>query len=72
MSTNRLAQTEATLTVTDRLWRAEMRRFYGPDGVLHHGFGPTASGPAGTRLRETFDARRLAIAEWRQERRPHA
>ena len=70
MTANCLAQTEARLTVTDRVWRAEMNRFYGPDGVLHHGFGPTAGGPVGTRLREAYDARHLAIAAWRQERRP--
>ncbi|GAB6841952.1 hypothetical protein HNR00_002045 [Methylorubrum rhodinum] len=72
MMPNRLTETEATLAITDRAWRAEMIRAYGPDAVLRHGFRPTASGLAGTRLRETFDARRRAVKEWRDERRPHA
>ncbi len=32
--TTRLALTEAALASADRLWREEMRRTYGPDGVL--------------------------------------
>ncbi len=72
MTPNRLTETEATLTVTDRAWRAEMIRAYGPDAVLRHGFQPSASGVAGTRLRETYDARRRAVKEWRDERHPRA
>lgn len=70
MKPNRLTETEAALAVTDRKWRAEMVRSYGPDAVLRHGFGPAASGTDGTRLREAHDARRLAVTAWRHERRP--
>ncbi|GLS45562.1 hypothetical protein GCM10007884_35530 [Methylobacterium brachythecii] len=66
---NRLAQTESTLATTDRLWRAEMKRHFGPDGVLLHGFGPDANGLEGTQLRTTHEARQRAIVEWRHERR---
>ena len=69
MSPNCLAETESALAEADRLWRAEMNRYYGPDGVLHYGFEPRASGPAGTRLRQTYDARRTAITAWRHARR---
>jgi len=67
---DRLAETEHTLAVTDRLWRAEMRRAFGPDAVLLHGFGAERQGEPGTRLRTTFEARRSAIAAWRHVRRP--
>lgn len=66
------AETESALAVTDRLWRAEMRRAFGPDGVLLHGFGAERQGTPGTRLRTTFEARRSAIAAWRHVRRPAA
>ncbi len=72
MTPNRLTETESTLAVTDRAWRAEMIRAYGSDAVLHHGFQPKASGLPGTRLRETYVARRRAVKEWRDERRPRA
>lgn len=72
MTPNRLTETEATLAVTDRAWRAEMIRAYGPDAVLRHGFQAEACGLAGTRLRETYEARRRAVKEWRDERRSHA
>ncbi|WP_267922597.1 hypothetical protein [Methylobacterium sp. C25] len=41
---NRLAQTESTLATPDRLWRPEIKRHFGPDGVLLHGFGHDANG----------------------------
>lgn len=69
---SRLAETENALAVTDRLWRAEMRRVFGPDAVLLHGFGAERQGEPGTRLRTTFEARRNAIAAWRYVRRPAA
>ena len=72
MNTTRLAETESTLTITDRLWRSEMRRAFGPDAVLLHGFGVERQGTPGTRLRETFEARKSAVAAWRYERRPAA
>lgn len=72
MTPNRLTETEATLTVMDRAWRAEMIRAYGQDAVLRHSFQPEASGLPGTRLRETYDARRRAVTGWRDERRPQA
>ncbi len=70
MTPNRLAQTESILAHADRLWRAEMTRHFGPDGALHHGFGPDANGPEGTRLRQAHDDRQRAIVDWRRERRP--
>ncbi len=72
MDRDHLAETEGALTVTDRLWRAEMRRVFGPDAVLLHGFGAERQGEPGTRLRTTFEARRSAIAAWRHVRRPAA
>lgn len=69
MDIDLLAETESALAVTDRLWRAEMRRVFGPDAVLLQGFGIERQGTPGTRLRETFEARRCAIAAWRYERR---
>ncbi|QGY05909.1 hypothetical protein MMSR116_31465 [Methylobacterium mesophilicum SR1.6/6] len=72
MNMDCLAETESVLAVTDRLWRAEMRRVFGPDAVLLHGFGAERQGEPGTRLRTTFEARRSAIAAWRHVRRPAA
>jgi hypothetical protein len=63
----RLAQTESDLAVTDRLWRAEMQRTFGPDAVLLHGFSAERQGKPGTRLRQAFEARCSAIAAWRNE-----
>lgn len=65
----RLDLTEAALASADRLWRAEMRRSYGPDGVLVHGFTPEGQGDLGTALRRSYEARRVAVALWRHERR---
>ena len=67
---NRLAITESALAAADHLWRAEVRRAYGPDGVLHYAFAPEGQGDLGTRIRQTYEARRVAVAAWRQERRP--
>ncbi len=64
-----LATTETALAQTDRHWRAEMVRFYGPDSVLRHGFGKKASGPVGTLLRQTYEARQTAITAWKRERK---
>jgi len=72
MDLERFAETEGTLAVTDRLWRAEMRRVFGPDAVLLHGYGAERQGAPGTRLRTTFEARRCAIVAWRHVRRPAA
>lgn len=69
MDDARLAETESALAVTDRLWRAEMQRTFGPDGVLLHGFGAERQGEPGTRLRQAFEARSAAVAAWRNERR---
>lgn len=65
----RLDLTEAALATADRLWRDEMRRNYGPDGVLVHGFTPEGQGDLGTALRRSYEARRVAVALWRHERR---
>jgi hypothetical protein len=65
----RLAITETALAAADRLWREEMRRSYGPDAVLTYGFAPEGQGELGTPLRRTYEARRLAVALWRHERR---
>lgn len=67
---DRLGLTEAALTKADRLWRTEMHRNYGPDGVLTHGFSPQGQGELGTALRRSYEARRIAVALWRHERRP--
>lgn len=64
----RLALTETALAAADSLWRAEMRRNYGPDGVLTYAFSPEGQGDLGTRLRRTYEARRVAVALWRHER----
>ncbi|WP_092045537.1 hypothetical protein [Methylobacterium pseudosasicola] len=72
MDPARLVQTESMLAVTDRLWRAEMRRAFGPDGVLLYGFGTERQGEPGTRLRQAFEARTAAVAGWRNERRRSA
>ena len=69
MNSGRLAQTESALTVTDRLWRTEMQRAFGPDAVLHHGFGTERQGKPGTSLRHAFEARNAAVTAWRRERR---
>lgn len=65
----RLALTESALAAADGLWRAEMLRNYGPDGVLSYAYAPEGQGGLGTLLRRTYEARRIAIALWRQERR---
>jgi hypothetical protein len=64
----RLAVTESALAAADSLWRAEMRRNYGPDGVLAYAFSPEGQGDLGTTLRKTYEARRVAVALWRYER----
>lgn len=70
MTPNRLAQTEFTLANADRLWRLEMKRQFGSDGVLLFGYGPEARGDVGSPLRQTHESRQRAITEWRHERRP--
>jgi hypothetical protein len=69
MNSCRLAQTEAALTATDRLWRFEMQRKFGSDAVLLHGFGTERRGEPGTTLRHAFEARDAAVIAWRSERR---
>lgn len=66
---SRLALTESALASADSLWRAEMRRNYGPDGVLAYSYSPEGQGDLGTPLRRTYEARRVAVALWRRERR---
>ncbi|TXN22429.1 hypothetical protein FV217_10945 [Methylobacterium sp. WL9] len=63
-------QTEAGLANADRLWRNEMTRRYGPDGVLLYGYEKERRGALGSCLRQTFEARRDAVSAWRYERRP--
>lgn len=65
----RLAITESALAAADGLWRAEMRRNYGPDGVLIYAYAPEGQGDLGTPLRRSYEARRVAVALWRHERR---
>lgn len=72
MPMNRLAETEAALTRTDQVWRSEMTRLYGSDGVLHFGYRPEGQGAADTPMRRAYEARRHAIALWRHERRVEA
>lgn len=67
-SPDRLALTEAALAAADSVWRAEMHRNYGPDGVLTYAFSPEGQGDLGTSLRRTYEARRVAVALWRHER----
>lgn len=69
---NRLALTEAALASADRSWRDDMRRTYGPDAVLTYGYAPEGQGDLGTALRRSYEARRVAVALWRHERRPAA
>ena len=66
----RLAETEGAVARTDRLWRSEMKRLYGPDGVIAYGFGREGRGEPGSRIHEAFEARQQAIAAWRHVRRP--
>ena len=68
----RLTLTEAALASADRLWRTEMRRIYGPEAVLTYGYTPEGQGGLGTPLRRSYEARRVAVALWRQERRSAA
>jgi hypothetical protein len=68
VNSSRLDQTENTLAVTDRLWRAEMCREFGADAVLIYGFGQERQGKPGTRLRHAFEARAAAVSAWRVER----
>lgn len=70
MYLNRLAETEAVLARTDRAWRSEVTRLYGPDGVLRFGYSGEGRGEDGTPIRHAYDARRDAVALWRHERRP--
>lgn len=72
MDVNRLDETEAVLARTDRAWRSEMVRLYGPDGVLRFGYGCEGRGEDGTPVRRAFEARQHAIASWRRERRAQA
>ena len=68
----RLGLTEAALASANRLWRTEMRRIYGPEAVLTYGYTPEGQGGLGTPLRQSYEARRVAVALWRQERRSAA
>jgi hypothetical protein len=68
MNAQRLIETEHQLALADRVWRAEVRRLHGPDGVLLHGYGPLGMGEPGTRQRAAYEVRRVAIAAWRQVR----
>ena len=70
-NSTRLALTEAALASADRLWREEMRRTYGPDGVLTYGYAPEGQGSLGTQLRRSYEARRVAVTLWRNERHHH-
>ena len=45
---------------------------YGPDAVLTYGYAPEGQGGLGTQLRRDYEARRVAVALWRRERRPVA
>lgn len=65
----RLAVTETALASADRLWREEMRRTYGADGVLIYGYAPEGQGGLGSPLRRSYEARRVAVTLWRNERR---
>lgn len=65
----RLALTEAAFASADRLWREEMCRTYGQDGALIYGYTPEGQGDLGTPLRRSYEARRMAVALWRNERR---
>lgn len=49
MDVNRLDETEAVLARTDRAWRSEMVRLYGPDGVLRFGYRCEGRGGRHTR-----------------------
>lgn len=66
---DRLALTEAAFASADRHWRKQLVRAYGPDAVLIYGYAPEGQGDLGTQLRRTYDARRVAMALWRRERR---
>ncbi|MGF3026280.1 hypothetical protein ACQVP2_26090 [Methylobacterium aquaticum] len=68
MDAQRLIETEHQFALADRVWRAELRRLHGPDGVLLHGYGPLGMGEPGTQQRTAYDVRRAAIAAWRQAR----
>ncbi len=39
MDAQRLIETEHQLALADRVWRAEVQRLHGPDGVLLHATG---------------------------------
>lgn len=72
MARDELVETEGWLTQADRLWRAEMRRTFGPDGVLLHGFSSAGQGEPGSQMRrmyEVHEVRQQAITAWRQARR---
>ncbi len=68
MDAQRLIETEHHLALADRVWRAELRRLHGPDGVLLHGYGPLGRGEPGTQQRTAYEVRQAAIAAWRQAR----
>ena len=72
MYPNRLVETETVLARTDRAWRSEVTRLYGPDGVLRFGYRREGRGEDGTAVRHAYDARCQAVALWRHERRPTA
>lgn len=66
---DRLALTEAVFASADRNWRRQLVKAHGPDAVLIYGYAPEGQGDLGTPLRRTYDARRVAVALWRHERR---
>ena len=70
MLANRLVETETVLARTDRVWRSEVTRLYGPDGVLRFAYSREGRGEVGTPVRRAYDARRQAVASWRHERQP--
>jgi hypothetical protein len=68
MDHDRLTETEHSLAGADRLWRAEVTKRFGPDGVLLHGYRPEGRGEPGTAMRRAFEMRQQAIVAWRQAR----
>ncbi|WP_336490270.1 hypothetical protein [Methylobacterium nigriterrae] len=68
MDYDRLTETEHSFASADRLWRAEVMRRFGPDGVLLHGYLPEGRGEPGTVMRRAFETRQRAILAWRQAR----
>lgn len=67
-STPALASTEAKLIAADAAWIAELASVFGSERIDEMAAQRAGRGEAGSRLRHLYEARELALSEWRAAR----